>query len=62
MVGNHKVTRSGEPKMSDTAESPTETQKEETQPPSDDSTTNDEKKKSKRAENNFSVTGKQLCF
>uniref|UniRef100_A0A4W6D8L2 Ubiquitin-like protein ATG12 n=1 Tax=Lates calcarifer TaxID=8187 RepID=A0A4W6D8L2_LATCA len=31
--------------MSDSAESPTETQKEEAQPPSDDSTTNEEKKK-----------------
>ncbi|KAK2910131.1 hypothetical protein Q8A73_007846 [Channa argus] len=31
--------------MSDNAESPTESQKEEPQPPSDDSTTNDEKKK-----------------
>lgn len=35
--------------MSDNAESPTETQKEESQPPSDDSTTNEEKKKSKQA-------------
>lgn len=34
--------------MSDNAESPTETQKEEPQPPSDDSTTNDDKKKSKK--------------
>lgn len=34
--------------MSDNAESPTETQKEESQPPSDESTTNEEKKKSKR--------------
>lgn len=34
-------------KMSDNAESPTETQKEESQPPSDEST-NEEKKKSKR--------------
>ena len=34
--------------MSDNAESPTETQKEESQPPSDDSTTNDDKKKSKK--------------
>ncbi|XP_073341703.1 ubiquitin-like protein ATG12 [Pagrus major] len=31
--------------MSDNAESPTETQKEESQPPTDDSTTNEEKKK-----------------
>ncbi|AWO96469.1 Ubiquitin-like protein ATG12 isoform 4 [Scophthalmus maximus] len=31
--------------MSDNAESPTETPKEETQPPPDESTTNDEKKK-----------------
>lgn len=34
--------------MSDNAESPTESQKEELQPPSDDSATNEEKKKSKR--------------
>lgn len=33
--------------MSDNAESPTESQKEEPQPPSEDSTTNDQKKKSK---------------
>ncbi|KAG7237612.1 hypothetical protein INR49_032058 [Caranx melampygus] len=42
---NHKQTRSAPLKMSDSAESPTETQKEESQPPSDDSTTNEEKKK-----------------
>lgn len=35
--------------MSDNAESPTESQKEEPQPPSEDSTTNDQKKKSKQS-------------
>lgn len=41
-------------KMSDNAESPTETQKEESQPPSDESTTNEEKKKSKGAAAQYS--------
>lgn len=35
--------------MSDNAESPTESQKEETQPQTEDSTTNDQKKKSKQS-------------
>ncbi|XP_067365496.1 ubiquitin-like protein ATG12 isoform X1 [Channa argus] len=42
--------------MSDNAESPTESQKEEPQPPSDDSTTNDEKKKRKQC---FSILANQ---
>lgn len=41
--GNHS--QSGHLKMSDNAESPTETPKEESQPPPDDTSTNDEKKK-----------------
>ncbi|XP_041648427.1 ubiquitin-like protein ATG12 [Cheilinus undulatus] len=45
LVGGTKIAQSGHLKMSDNAESPTETQKEESQPTSDDSSTNDEKKK-----------------
>lgn len=43
-----QLTQSGRSKMSDNAESPTETQKEDTPPPSDESTISEEKKKSKQ--------------
>lgn len=45
MGGTHKLPVSGHLKMHDNAESPIETQKEESQPPADDSTTSDDKKK-----------------